>query len=72
VHREQPLVAVDGREADRVQAEALAVPALPHDLAGQRQHPQRRVPAVAVLGVLDADQLLVADSPPTLASCSVA
>ena len=63
---QQPAVAGQRAELQRVQAAALAVPLLGDDgglvvgRVGGAQHPQRRVARVAVLGVGDDQQLVVA------------
>ncbi len=60
VHGQQSRVGVDRGEGHRVQTQAFAVVALPDDLAVHGEHAQRPVAGVAVLGVLEHQQPLVA------------
>ena len=60
VHHQQPLVAGDRRETERVQALARAVPQVgDRARVGQPQHAQRRVARVAVLAVGEDHEGLV-------------
>ena len=60
VHREEPLITGHRRPPNRLEALARTVPELCDRAAFEIEHADRRIAAIAVLGVRDRDQGLVA------------